>query len=143
MKPAIPNHRAACSCGCHHRGRPGRSAPEDAAPYTHLAEASNGRVVLPLLLWRRGSGRGGPSPFSLLRFVGTLQRGAAPIYLAWWLRPTTSSPWPSPPKEERETAPRPVSTEMRVRCSEDGRTPGTATGGDWAGARPASRQMRG
>ena len=40
---------------------------------------------------------------------------AAPIYLACWLRTTTSSPWPSPPKEERETVSRPVSTEMRVR----------------------------
>src|ERR1035437_4309457 len=36
------------------------SAPVLAAPCTHLADASNGRVVLPLLLWRRGSGRGGP-----------------------------------------------------------------------------------
>jgi hypothetical protein len=98
-----------------------RSAPEDAPPYTHLTDASNGRVVLPLLLWRRGPGRGGPSPFSRLRFVATFQRVAAPIYLACWLRTTTSSPCPSPPKEERETALRPVSTEMRVRCCARGR----------------------
>src|ERR1035437_328369 len=85
------------------------------APYTHLADVSNGRVVLPLLLWRRGLGRGGPSPFSMLRFVATFQPVTAPIYLAWWLRTTTSSPCPSPPKEERETAPRPMGTEMSVR----------------------------
>jgi hypothetical protein len=48
------------------------------------------------------------------RLVATLQRVAAPISLACRLKTTTSSPCPSPPKEERETALRPVSTEMRV-----------------------------
>src|ERR1035437_1068059 len=36
-------------------------------------------------------------------------------YVACWLRTTTSSPCPSPPKEERETVPRPASIEMCVR----------------------------
>ena len=122
---ACPPGRQPCpgaSCGYHHRRRLGRSAPVPAAPYMHLADASNGRVVLPLLLWRRGSGRGGPSPFSMLRFVATCQRVAPPIYLACWLRTTTSSPCPSPPKEERETAPRSVSPDMRVRSSVLGRS---------------------
>ena len=82
--------------------------------YTHPMKASCGRVVLPLLLWRRGLGRGGPLLFS--PFVAAFQRVAAPMYLAGGLRTTTSSPWPSPPKEERELAPRPVRTERRVRC---------------------------
>ena len=106
-------------------------APEDAALYTHLAESSNGLVVLlPLLLWRRGLGRGGP--LSKLPIVATCQRAAAAMDLDRWWRTTTSSPCPSPPKEERETAPRPVSTEMRVESSEDGHTPaeaGSGTGG--------------
>ena len=68
-------------------------------------DRATGRLVPPLLLGRRGSGRGGGlSRFSILRFGATLQRVAAPIYLACGTRPTTSSPWPSPPKEERETA---------------------------------------
>jgi len=44
--------------------RVGRSAPAPAALYTHLTEASNALVVLPLLLWRRGLGRGGPIEYS-------------------------------------------------------------------------------
>jgi len=39
------------------------------------------------------------------------------------LKTTTSSPCPSPPKEVRETAPRPVNTKLRLRCSGDGRAP--------------------
>ena len=46
----------------------------------HLSDVSNAWFVLPLLLWRRGSGRGGPPPFSILRFVATFQRIPAPIY---------------------------------------------------------------
>src|ERR1035437_5327638 len=56
-----------------------RQRQQAAAPYPHPADASNGRVVLPLLFRRRGLGRGGPSPFSMLRFVATFQRVAAPI----------------------------------------------------------------
>jgi hypothetical protein len=58
----------------------------------------------------------------MLWFVATFQRFAAPIYLACGLRTTTSSPCPSPPKEERETATRPVSTEMSIRSSVPGRS---------------------
>ena len=43
----------------------------------------------------------------------TFQRAATPIGWARWRRMTTSSPCPSPPKVERETALRPASTEMR------------------------------
>ena len=43
------------------------AAPEDAGSDTHLASPNNGRVALPRLLWRRGLGRGGPPPFSMLR----------------------------------------------------------------------------
>ena len=70
-----------------------------------------------------GVGRGGPSYFAMLLFVAIFQRVAAPIYLARWLRTTASSPCPSPPKEERKMTPWPVNTEMRVRSSEDRRTP--------------------
>src|ERR1039458_4819857 len=46
------------------------AAPGDATPCTHRADPSNGRVALPLLLWRRGSGRGGPLPLPTLRRGG-------------------------------------------------------------------------
>jgi len=59
----------------------------------------------------------------MLRFVATFQRVAATRYLACWLRTTTSSPCPSPPKEKRETPPRPASTEMIVKSGESGHTP--------------------
>ena len=88
---------------------------------THLPDEWNGWLALPLLLWRRGLGRGGRSIFSMLRFVAKCQRVAAQTFLAGWLRMTTSSPWPSPPKEERETTPRSVSTKMRVSSNGDGR----------------------
>jgi hypothetical protein len=39
-----------------------RGAPVPAAPYTHLT--NDGREVHPLLLWRRGLGRGGPPSHS-------------------------------------------------------------------------------
>ena len=52
--------------------------------------------------------------FSILRPVATCQRIAAPICLAQRPITTASSPWPSPPKEERETTLRPASIEMRV-----------------------------
>jgi hypothetical protein len=54
--------------------------------------------------------------------VATFQRLAAQTGLGCRRRTMTSSPWPSPPKEERETAPRPVSTEVRVKSSGDGRS---------------------
>jgi len=104
------------------------------------AVADNGRVVPPLLLWRRGQGRGGPrlltclAPLNLVRTRSTasltspgmngmqsnaslptpkiFQQVTVPIYLGCWRRTTTSSPWPSPPKEERETVLRPVETEI-------------------------------
>src|ERR1039458_1619339 len=60
---------------------------------------------------------GGPLTFWRLRLVATFQRVAPPIYLAsCWQRTKASSPWPSPPEEERETAPRPVHTAIRVRA---------------------------
>ena len=46
----------------------------------------------------------------MLPLVAAYRRGAAPIDLVCWRRTTTSSPCPSPPKEERETAPQPMST---------------------------------
>jgi hypothetical protein len=52
------------------------------------------RVVLPLLLWRRGLGRGGRST-RLPRWIGRAQGQAL-----------SCSNLRSPPKEERETAPR-------------------------------------
>jgi len=53
----------------------------------------------------------------MLHFVATFQRAAARIDVACWRRTTASSPRPSPPKEERETARRPVSREARVRST--------------------------
>ena len=51
-----------------------------AAPAPEPGEdANDARGVLPLLLWRRGSGRGGPASFRMLRFVPTFQRVAASI----------------------------------------------------------------
>ncbi len=47
-----------------------RGARREATPYTDPAGVSHGRVVLPLLLWRRGLGRGGSSLFSGQWFVG-------------------------------------------------------------------------
>jgi hypothetical protein len=42
-------------------------------------QGSSSLLTSPLLLWRRGLGRGGPSPFSTLWFPATIQRVAAPI----------------------------------------------------------------
>jgi hypothetical protein len=94
------------------------AAPGDAAPYTYLAEL---RWLFPLLLWRRGLGRGGPItriPFSFafsqqVRLVLSRKPGV--------LAKTASSPHPSPPKEEREPPLR--FQEMHVKYSGDGRTP--------------------
>jgi hypothetical protein len=58
-----------------------------------------------------------------LPLVVTCQRAAVPIGLASWRKMATSSPYPSPQEEERETAPRPVSTQMRVKSSGGARTP--------------------
>src|ERR1035441_661823 len=97
-------------------------------PTLRVGESSR-RMALPLLLWRRGLGRGGSPTFPVL-WVGTIfRRVAAPIEPAGWLRTTASSPCPSPPKEERETAARPVEdackeqgeAQRRHRCS--GRAP--------------------
>jgi hypothetical protein len=66
--------------------------------------ATGARAVPPLLLWRRGLGRGGQSQFSEPCFAATSQPVAAPMGLACGLRTTASSPCPSPPKEEREIA---------------------------------------
>ena len=83
-------------------------------------------VVLPLLLWRRGLGRGGPSahlPRWNARALGQAWSCLSGRLLS--LRTTASSPWPSPPKEERETAPRgtrdlgssTTAYELRVGCT--------------------------
>jgi hypothetical protein len=92
------------------------AAPEDAAPYTYLADGRSERELLPLLLWRRGLGRGGTLSCSMLRSRAAFQCDAAPVYLECRLETTASSLCPSPPEEEREATLRPVS-------SEDGRTP--------------------
>ena len=83
------------------------------------------RAVPPLLLWRRGLGRGGQLLCSSQPFAATAQPVAAPVDPTCGLNTTASSPYPSPPEEERETAPQPVSTDMRalVAAPEDGRTP--------------------
>ena len=96
--------------------RPEPAAPGDANTCAH--RASTGRAVLPLLLGRRGLGRGGSSPMSVLRFVGVCRQVAARDDVAGWVRKTASSPWPSPPEEERETAPRSASTDPCLRSSE-------------------------
>jgi Flp pilus assembly protein TadD len=62
-------------------------------------------VAPPLLLWRRGLGRGGPFIDLLRRIARALGQGSS--FLSGRLLPlrtTASSPCPSPPKEERETA---------------------------------------
>src|ERR1035437_2543567 len=74
------------------------------ALYRPQADSNDARKALPLLLWRRGSGRGGPSLFSMPRFAVAFRRVTASTYLACWRGTTTSSPWPSPPEEEREIA---------------------------------------
>src|ERR1035437_347420 len=56
----------------------------------------------------------------MLRIMATFRRAEPSIYLACWLRTTASSPWPSPPEEERETVARLLSAETRVRSSADG-----------------------
>jgi hypothetical protein len=69
-------------------------------------------MVLPLLLWRRGQGRGGRFahlPRWLVRAPG---RALSCFFGRRFSLRTASSPWPSPPKEERETAPR----RGRARC---------------------------
>jgi hypothetical protein len=65
--------------------------------------ASARASVPPLLLWRRGLGRGGPASFAIGRYVATFQQVDAPLFMVCWLRRMASSPCPSPPKEERET----------------------------------------
>ena len=97
-----------------------RSAPDLAPLYTHLANANNWRKALPLHLWRRGMGRGGP-PLSRRRFVATFQRLVARIGLGCRRRTTTSSPCPSPPKVERATG-LPCRMEIRVKSSVLGRS---------------------
>jgi len=96
-------------------------------PYTHLA--NDRQMVPPLLLWRRGLGSGGPPWFSILRFGAAFHWVATRVDLAGGLRAAASSPWPSPPKEERETAWRPSSIEMRARC----RSLLPLSDGHWAG----------
>ena len=49
----------------------------DASSRTRLADGRNGQPVLPLLLRRRGQGRGGPPPSSMLRFVASRTGKAA------------------------------------------------------------------
>jgi hypothetical protein len=51
----------------------------------------------------------------MMRLLVTFQRVAVPIPLVSWLRTTTSSPCPSPPKEERETAQPPEEIEVHAR----------------------------
>ena len=62
----------------------------------------------------RGLGRGGPSCFLRLLSRDHFHRRPPPAHLAGILRATVSSPWPSPPKEERETALRPANSELPV-----------------------------
>jgi hypothetical protein len=87
------------------------AAPEDTAPCTYLSERFRGRELLPLLLWRRGLGRGGPPSCSVLQCRAAFQCDAAPVYLACRLETMASSPYPSPAKEEREATLRPASSE--------------------------------
>jgi hypothetical protein len=81
----------------------------------------------PLLLWRRGAGRGGrySQRARHMNWCGNpLRRPHEP-----WHRECSgaSSPQPSPPKEERENdSPVPHVHEMPVRCREDGRIPRTS-----------------
>ena len=83
-----------------------------------IAARHGARALPPLVLWRRGLGRGGPGCFSQLPPRDLFQRGPPPAHLAGILSATASSPWPFSSKEERETALRPANSEIRCNSRE-------------------------